>query len=130
MRRTPRVALAALLLAGLAEPAPAQRAGSTVKAARVDLADMAGGTYLGELIPYEPGSPRPEVRVTVTRIGPNQVRVSSDHARLPSFTARLGRAVDTLRNVGGEGAFLLDLSKSPRILAVTVDAVFWTGSKQ
>jgi hypothetical protein len=54
----------------------------------------------------------------------------SDHPRLPAFTARLTRAMDTLQNVDGQAVFLLDLSKTPRTLAVTVDDASWAGSKQ
>ena len=38
--------------------------------------------------------------------------------------------MDTLQNVGGDAVFLLDLSKSPRSLTVTVDDASWAGSKE
>lgn len=121
---------AAALLGAMAGPASAQRAGGAVKAARADLADMARGSYFGDIVSDARGSSRSGVRITVTRTGPNQVRVTSDQPRLPAFTARLGRAMDTLQNVGGEALFLLDLSKSPRTLMVTVDDASWAGSKE
>lgn len=99
-------------------------------AARADFADMAKGSYAGEVISDARGSSRSEVRVTVSRTGPNQVRVTSDYPRLPAFTARLSRAMDTLQNVGGDAVFLLDLSKSPRTLMVVVDDASWAGSKE
>jgi pantoate kinase len=120
----------ALVLAGLAAPTLAQRAGGTVKAARADLADMASGTYFGDVISDARGASRSDVRLTVARTGPNQVRVTSDYPRLPAFTARLSREMDTLQNVGGEAVFLLDLSKSPRTLMVTVDDASWAGGKE
>jgi hypothetical protein len=123
-------ALAALLLAGLAGPAQAQRAGAAVKAARADLADMAAGTYFGDVISDARGSSRSGVRLTVSRTGPNQVRVTSDYPRLPVFATRLSRAMDTLQNVGGDAVFLLDLAKSPRTLIVTVDDASWAGTKE
>ena len=130
-RRAPgAAAAAALLLAGLAGPATAQRAGGTVKAVRADLAHMASGTYVGDVISDARGESRSGVRLTVARTGPNQVRVTSDYPRLPAFAARLSRAMDTLQNVGGEAVFLLDLSKSPRTLMVTVDDASWAGSKE
>jgi hypothetical protein len=119
---------AALILA--AAPAEAQRAGGTVRAARADLADMASGSYRGDVISDVRGTSRSGVRLSVAKIGPNQVRVTSDYPRLPAFTARLGRAMDTLQNVGGDAVFLLDLSKSPRSLTVTVDDASWAGSKE
>ena len=129
-RHIARAAAAALLLAGPAGPAPAQRAGGAVKAARADLAHMASGAYLGDVISDARGASRSRVRVTVARIGPNQVRVTSDYSRLPAFTVRLTRAMDTLQNVGGEAVFLLDLSKAPRALMVTVDDASWAGTKE
>lgn len=129
-RRVPGGAMAAaLLLAGLGGPASAQRAGGTVTAARADLADMASGSYFGEVISDARGSSRSGVRITVARTGPNEVRVTSDYPRLPAFSARLMRVMDTLQNVGGEAVFLLDLSKSPRALMVTTDDASWAGSK-
>ena len=123
-------AAAALLLLGGHGPAAAQRAGGTVKAARADFADMARGSYRGEIVSDVRGSARTGVRLTVTKAGPNQIRVTSDHARLPAFTAQLTRTMDTLRNAGGKADFLLDLAKSPRALQVTVEGVSWAGVKE
>lgn len=123
-----KAAAAALLLLGA--PVAAQRAGGTVKAARADFADMAKGTYAGDVISDARGSPRRGVRLTVTRTGPNQVEVTSDYARLPAFTARLIRTTDALQDAGGSATFLLDLVTSPRVLRVTVDGASWAGTKQ
>lgn len=127
IRRAILTFAAAALLPG---PAAAQRAGAMVKAARADLADAARGTYFGEVVSDARGSSRSGVRISVARIGPNRVRVSSDYARLPAFTATLIRAMDTIQNADGEALFLLDLSKSPRTLMVTVDDASWTGAKE
>lgn len=129
-RRVPGAAAAALLVAALAGPAIAQRAGGAIEAARADLADMASGRYSGKIISEVRGETRSAARLTVSRTGPNQVRVTSDHPRLPPFTARLARTRDGLGNVGGEAVFQLDLSKSPRGLTVTVDGASWAGSKE
>jgi hypothetical protein len=124
----------ALLLGAAALPFPApaaaQRAGGLVRAERADLADMAAGQYLGDVISDSRGSSRWAVRIAVTRIGRNRVRVESDYPRLPPFTAALTRALDTLQNGGGEEVFLLDLSKSPRSLMVTVDGASWSGVRE
>jgi hypothetical protein len=127
-----RLGAAVLILAAGASSGPsrAQRAGGTVTAARADFADMANGSYAGDVISDARGSSRSGVRITVAKTGPNQVRVTSDYPRLPPFTARLARAMDTVQNVGGDAVFLLDLSKSPRSLMVTVDDASWAGSKE
>lgn len=121
---------AATLLVAVAAPGSAQRAGGMVKAARADFADMAKGSYVGDVISDARGESRSGVRITVAKTGPNQVRISFDYARLPAFTARLTRAMDTIQNVGGDAVFLLDLSKSPRALMVTVDDASWAGARQ
>jgi hypothetical protein len=118
---------AATLLPGAAA---AQRAGAMVRAARADLADAAQGSYFGDVISDARGSSRSGVRIAVARIGPNRVRVTSDYARLPAFTATLSRAMDTIQNAGGDMVFLLDLSKTPRTLMVTVDDASWAGVRE
>lgn len=122
--------LVAAAAAVLPQPAAAQRAGSMVHSARADLADMAAGHYFGDVISDARGSSRSGVRVTVAKIGPNRVRVTADYARLPPFTAQLTRAMDGVQNAGGDEVFLLDLSKSPRTLMVTVDEASWAGAKE
>jgi hypothetical protein len=121
---------AAVLVLATAPPAAAQRAGAGAVAARADFADMAKGAYHGDVVSDARGSSRAGVRILVAKIGPNQVRVTSDYARLPAFTARLGRAMDTLQNLDGGAVFLLDLSKVPRTLMVTVDDASWAGSRE
>jgi hypothetical protein len=126
-------AAAALLMAtipALPADASAQRAGAQVRSARADLADMAAGAYLGDVISDARGTSRSGIRLTVARVGPNRIRVTSDYARLPAFTAGLMRAMDSVQNSDGEAVFLLDLSKSPRTLMVTVDDASWAGTKQ
>jgi hypothetical protein len=98
--------------------------------ARQDLADVAQGSYFGDVISDARGSSRSEVRINVTRIGPNRIRISSDYPRLRTFEASLTRAMDTIQNRGGDEVFLLDLSRSPHSLHVTVDGASWAGARQ
>ena len=94
---------------------------------RRDLADIAEGVYSGDVISDARGSSRSDVRITVTRIGANRVRIAADYARLPAFEASLTRAMDTIQNASGDEVFLLDLSRSPASLHVTVDDASWAG---
>ncbi len=117
------VALGAFLIAipaaaGIAQPA------------RTDLAETAQGQYHGDVMSDARGSSRSDVRIMVTRIGPGRVRVSSDYPRLPAFETALTRAMDTIQNQGGDALFLLDLSKSPHSLHVTVDDASWAGTRE
>jgi len=104
---------------GFAQPAPP----------RPDLADIAAGVYDGNVISDARGSSRSNVRMTVTKSGPNMVYVSSNYPRLPAFSARLTRAMNTIQKADGPGVFLLDLSKRPMGLDVTVDDASWSGAK-
>lgn len=111
--------LAALLV--LTAPAAAQ------KPRKPDLADVAQGSYAGDVISDARGSSQSDVEIVVTRVGPNRVTVESDYARISARTFRLTRAMDTIQNVGGTEVFLLDLAKSPRRLDLTIDDASWSG---
>lgn len=125
----------ALIAALLAAAAAATTAGSVSAAApeparqATDLAHMAEGNYFGAVISDARGSSQSDVRITVTRIGPNRVRIASDYPRLPAFEARLTRAMDTIQNADGDEVFLLDLAQNPHSLHITVDDASWHGAR-
>jgi hypothetical protein len=96
---------------------------------RPDLADTAQGVYAGDVISDARGSSQEGVGVTVTKTGPNTVQVVSDYPRVPTRTFKLTRAMQTIQNVGGTEVFLLDLSKSPPRLDLTIDDASWSGEK-
>ena len=102
---------------------------ASTRSARADLADQAQGTYIGEIISDARGSSHSGVRITVTKIGRNKVRVAADYDRLPAFESSLARYLQTVQNNGGDAIFLLDLSKNPAALSVTVDDASWAGFK-
>ena len=123
--------LLGLALAAVAiSTTPLVEARSSRTAPRVDLADTAAGVYHGDVMSDARGSSRSEVMISVDKTGPNTVRVTSDYERLPEFTTRLTRAMQTIQQVGTAQVFLLDLSKRPRTLMVTVDDASWGGVKQ
>jgi hypothetical protein len=94
-----------------------------------DLADMAAGVYYGNVISDARGAGRSGVTVIVAKRAPNTVSVTSNYGRLPPFTIRLTRAMNTIQQVGTSVVFLLDLSKGPYGLDVTDDEASWSGSK-
>ena len=96
---------------------------------RLDLADMAAGSYYGSVISDARGAGRSGVAGIVTKTGPNRVSVTSDYARLPPFTIRLTRAMNTIQQVGTSVVFLLDLSRGSYGLMITDDDASWAGSK-
>lgn len=95
-----------------------------------DLADTVAGSYAGAVISDARGSSRSDVRLTVTRTGRNTVRVTSDYPRLPAFTTGLVRVMQTIQTDGTDVVFLLDLSKQPPSLDVTVDDASWSGVRE
>jgi hypothetical protein len=124
VRPTLTAFVAALAISSVALAAPRQPAKP-----RPDLADVAQGTYRGDVISDSRGESRSGVTLTVTKVCPSTVRVASDYRRLPAFTARLERVMNTIQNRGGPEVFLLDLGKSPAGLDVTVDEASWSGVK-
>jgi hypothetical protein len=130
-RHEPRFAAAFILAIAAVAAAPGGAAPrpASARPARADLADVAAGTYGGDVISDARGSSRSGVRIVVTKIGPNKVRVAPDYARMPAFTATLARYQNTIQNVGGSQVFLLDMSRTPPSLDVTVDDASWSGTK-
>jgi hypothetical protein len=96
-----------------------------------DLGDAAEGTYFGDVISDSKGSSKSDVTLTVTRIGTNRVRVSSDYPRLPVVEVALTRAMDKILNAGGQTTFLLDRRKTETRLDVSfLNEVSWAGTKR
>ena len=123
--------LTALLLGAAAAFATTAAAGAPEAGrAATDLGHMADGRYFGAVISDARGASQADVRITVTRVGPNRVRIASDYPRLPAFEARLTRALDTIQNADGDEVFLLDLSQNPHSLHVTVDDASWAGARE
>jgi hypothetical protein len=117
----------------VASPMAAMASKSAKPAARkpvVDLADAVVGTYDGDVISDSRGSSRSGVTITVTKAGPGTVMVSSSYKRLPAFTVRLTRAMQTIQQANGDNVFLIDQAKSPWSLDVTVDGASWSGQKR
>ncbi len=96
-----------------------------------DLGDVAEGRYFGDVISDSKGSSRGDVTLTVSRIGLNRVRITSDYPRLPVVEVPLQRALDTIVQSRGDTAFVYDWSKKPPKLDVSfLNEVSWSGSKQ
>jgi hypothetical protein len=114
----------ALLVLPLVAPALAYAAPP-----KPDLADVSAGSYHGDVISDARGSSRSDVTITVTKSGPNSVTVQSSYSRIPTRRFRLTRAMQTIQNAGGSEVFLLDTSKSPPSLDLTIDDASWSGTK-
>jgi len=98
-----------------------------------DLADLAAGTYRGDVISDSRGSSRSDVTITVSKTGPDTVEIVSSYDRLPTVSTKLERVMDTVQNAGTPTGplqvFLLDTTKSPLRLDLTIDEASWSGEK-
>lgn len=102
------------------------------KTKTIDLADVVAGAYHGDVISDARGSSQADVTISVDKVAPGTVRVTSDYERIPERTFRLTRAMQTIQNQGGEAGevFLYDQGKSPPSLMVTIDDASWSGVKR
>ncbi len=125
-----RTALAAVTVALLPAHVRAQ-AKADDKKRKPDLGDAAEGTYFGDVISDSKGSTKSDVTLTVTRIGPNRVRVTSDYSRLPTIEIGLESAMGKILARGGTHTFLLDRQKDTTKLDVSFNnEVSWSGTKR
>ena len=137
MRNTRRSLVALSLLLGLTAPAspPAAAAPAFLFCCNdalpvpYDLADRARGSYYGKITADARGRARPQVRVTVTKAGPDKITVVSDYPRIPVFTVALRESNNIVRSEGS-ARFLLDLGKRPAALSIVVDGASWSGTKR
>jgi hypothetical protein len=126
-------AVSASLLTGLA--ARAQSSSSSPAAPpsalprKPDLGDAAQGTYAGDVISDSKGSSKSDVTLTVTRIGRNRIRVTSDYPRLPVVEVPLTSAMGKILQQNGNSVFLLDPKKSHLDVSF-LNEVSWSGSRR
>ena len=94
-----------------------------------DLADAAAGTYVGDVISDSKGSSKSDVTLTVTRIGKNVVRVTSDYPRLPTVDVALTSAMGKILQQRGDTVFLLDRANA-RLDVSFLNEVSWAGTRR
>lgn len=96
-----------------------------------DLGDDAEGTYEGDVISDSKGPSKSGVTLTVTRIGKDLVRVTSDYPRLPVVEVPLTLAMGKILQARGDSVFLLDRAQSPAKLDVSFrNEVSWSGQRR
>ena len=128
LRRSAFVRVAA---AALALPWALRAAAADEPRRKPDLGDAAEGTYEGDVISDSKGSSKSGVTLTVTRIGKNLVRVSSDYPRLPVVEVPLTLAMGKILQARGDSVFLLDRTQSPAKLDVSFrNEVSWSGQRR
>jgi hypothetical protein len=96
-------------------------------------ADLALGTYSGDVISDSKGGTRTQVNLTVTKLDKWTVWVASDYPRLGVCAVKvtLTRIGNKILNAGGDTTFLLDLEQRPPRLDYNPHSeVAYSGSKQ
>ena len=125
-----RRTIAAFLFASAAATLTPLGAQGRPKPRRPDLADAIQGDYDGNVTSDMEGPPKNGVAVTVTRIGPNRVRIASDYPRVPPASVNLTRAGGRILNAGGRTSLMYDPDQSPPRLELTFGGeVSWDGKK-
>jgi len=131
MTRSDGARRAMLVVALALVPALAIAAPASAPKRKPDLGDAAQGTYAGDVISDSKGSSRSGVTLTVTRVGKNLVRVTSDYPRLPTVEVTLTSAMGKILQAHGNTVFLLDRGKNPPGLDVSFNnEVSWSGVRQ
>jgi len=121
-------AAALALLSSIGAPA-ASAADTTPPQRKPDLGDAAAGSYAGDVISDAKGSSKSGVTLTITRIGNNLVRISSDYPRLPVVEVPLTQAMGKIIQQRGDTAFVLDGGQA-RLDVSFHNEVSWAGSKR
>jgi hypothetical protein len=77
------------------------------------LADLIVGTYSGDVISDAHGSSRSGVLITVTRLGPDRVRIHSDYTRVGTTDITLQRVDQQVLADGGDSSLIVYLDRQP-----------------
>ena len=81
--------------------------------ATAGLADLIVGTYSGDVIADSKGSSRSGVQITITRLGPAKVRISSDYTRLGTTDIDRQRIDQQILAEGGDSSLIVRLDRQP-----------------
>lgn len=122
-----------IALTAAAAITPALAAAQTAAPVRAerpsDLADRVSGTWSGDVISDARGSSRSNVTITIERIGPNRVRITSDYPRLPTVEIPLERAMDAILAASGPHVLLMNVAADPNRLDLSFDDASWSGRR-
>jgi hypothetical protein len=132
-RRKLAISVAALALCGSVFAQTQAQTDSAETKRKPDLGDTMQGVWRGNVVSDSKGSSQSDVTVTVTRIGVNRVRVTTDYPRLPTLEINLTRAGGMVMHRNGPDTFLYESNKSPPMLSVTFTpggAATWTGTRE
>jgi hypothetical protein len=105
--------------------------GTQTSAPVTELADLVVGTYSGAVIADSKGGSRSDVGVTIVKLDPSTVRVTSSYRRLGSADIALTRIGNQIVSAEGDTPFIVDLDRNPPTLVFDPRSeVAYRGTKQ
>jgi hypothetical protein len=132
----PSIISALIALATLSTPIiPADAIAATKKkkasaVPKADLATTLAGDWRGE-ITSGAGGPQSNVGLTITRAGPNLIKITSESKRLPEVTVPLQRVPEgRIIARSGDTIIFYDAPRNPPVLEVTYRGnIAWRGTR-
>ena len=121
MTRTALPILLAMAASCALAKAPTAMAFVAPAAQPADLARTVEGVWRGDVTSDVRGSSRGNVTVTVTRIGPDRVRVSCNYPRIPTVEISLMAAGGSIMNANSGVTFLIELKRDANRLDLYID---------
>ena len=120
-------------MGGLAQTSPGGGARPSASPSAADAsgpADLAVGTYIGDVIADSLGSSRSDVLVTIAKVDKWTVRVTSDYARLGAVDVALTMVGDKVMSAGSDVALVLDLQQAPPTLDYNPQGIAYRGKRR
>jgi hypothetical protein len=95
-----------------------------------ELADSVAGTYDGDVIADSLGASQSNVTVTLKKVGPRRVRVTSDYNRLDSLEVDLTRSGQMILSTSSAVVLSINLDEHPASLNYNPGGVAYAGKKR
>jgi hypothetical protein len=99
--------------------------------ANIELADLAVGRYFGDVIADSKAGSRNAINVTISKLDPYTIRLTSDYQRIGNVDVTLTRIGNHLFNAGGDSTVIVNLEQNP--LTITFNPhneLAYSGTKQ
>lgn len=87
------------------------------------LADVVAGVYHGAITQALQGGSRAGVTCVVTSVAPSAVEVGCDDPRVARVRIPLARYGGSIQNAGGRSTFLVETSRDPRRLDLSIGGI-------
>lgn len=96
-----------------------------------ELADLAVGRYFGDVIADSKAGSRRAINLTISKLDPYTIRLTSDYQRIGIVDAMLTRIGNQLFNAGGDSTVIVDLEQNPPTITFNPrNELAYSGTKQ